>query len=101
MSEYKKAAAGSIINATPVLPELTVEEMPQITDGFGADYDGTYNVLKIASITPLRVSLSGSRTEPVRGLAPAQQGGLAEKRRSGVFHQYGNTAISKMAARRK
>lgn len=76
MSEYKKAAAGSIINATPVLPELTVEEMPQITDGFGADYDGTYNVLKIASITPLRVSLSGSRTEPVRGLAPAQQGGL-------------------------
>lgn len=37
MSEYKKAAADSIINATPVLPELTVEEMPQMTDGFGAD----------------------------------------------------------------
>jgi len=40
MSEYKKAAVGTIINATPVLPELTVEEMPQMTDGFGADYDG-------------------------------------------------------------
>ena len=100
MSEYKKAAADSIINATPVLPELTVEEMPQMTDGFGADYDGTYNVLKIASITPLRISLSGSRTEPVPGL-PRRNRGLAEKRRPGVFHQYGNTAISKMAARRK
>ena len=87
MSEYKKAAADSIINATPVLPELTVEEMPQMTDGFGADYDGTYNVLKIASITPLRVSLSGSRTEPVPGL-PRRNRGLAEKRRPGVFHQY-------------
>ena len=100
MSEYKKAAADSIINATPVLPELTVEEAPQMPDGFGADYDGTYNVLKIASITPLRVSLSGSRTEPVPGL-PRRNRGLAEKRRPGVFHQYGNTAISKMAARRK
>ena len=100
MSEYKKAAADSIINATPVLPELTVEEMPQMTDGFGADYDGTYNVLKIASRTALRVSLSGSRTEPVPGL-PRRNRGLAEKRRPGVFHQYGNTAISKMAARRK
>ena len=76
MSEYKKAAADSIINATPVLAELTVEEAPQMPDGFGADYDGTYNVLKIVSITPLRVSLSGSRTEPVPGLAPAQQGFL-------------------------
>ena len=37
MSEYKKAAADSIINATPVLAELTVEEAPQMTDGFGAD----------------------------------------------------------------
>ena len=100
MSEYKKAAADSIINATPVLAELTVEEAPQMPDGFGADYDGTYNVLKIASITPLRVSLSGSRTEPVPGL-PRRNRGLAEKRRPGVFHQYGNTAISKMAARRK
>lgn len=94
MSEYKKAAADSIINATPVLAELTVEEAPQMPDGFGADYDGTYNVLKIASITPLRVSLSGSRTEPVPGL-PRRNRGLAEKRRPGVFHQYGNTAISK------
>lgn len=76
MSEYKKAAAGSIINVTPVLAELTVEEAPQMPDGFGADYDGTYNVLKIVSITPLRVSLSGSRTEPAPGLAPAQQGFL-------------------------
>ena len=100
MSEYKKAAADSIINATPVLAELTVEEAPQMPDGFGADYDGTYNVLKIASLTPLRVSLSGSRTEPVPGL-PRRNRGLAEKRRPGVFHQYGNTAISKMAARRK
>ena len=74
MSEYKKAAADSIINATPVLAELTVEEAPQMPDGFGADYDGTYNVLKIASITPLRVSLSGSRTEPVPGLPRRNRG---------------------------
>ena len=97
-----KTVTGTLVPGHEVrsFSELTVEEAPQMPDGFGADYDGTYNVLKIASITPLRVSLSGSRTEPVPGL-PRRNRGLAEKRRPGVFHQYGNTAISKMAARRK
>lgn len=37
----------------PVRAELKVKELPKMEDGFGAEYDGTYEVLKVIYIQPL------------------------------------------------
>lgn len=34
----------------PVRAELKVKELPKMQDGFGADYDGTYEVVEIISV---------------------------------------------------
>lgn len=39
---------------TPVKAELKVTELPKMQDGFGAEYDGTYNVVEIISLTPIK-----------------------------------------------
>lgn len=78
ISEYKKATNSSIINGQPVSAVLRVEEKPRLSDGFGADYDGTYNVLKIISLLPVPPSLIGEWEEPVSGHPSKFQGFVLE-----------------------
>lgn len=39
---------------TPVRAELKVIELPKMQDGFGTEYDGTYDVVEIISLTPIK-----------------------------------------------
>ena len=74
MNEYRKVTGSSIINGKPVYALLTVEDICKHSDGFGTDYDGTYNVLKIISLSTHPVSLTGSWVEPVPGMENMVQG---------------------------
>ena len=38
----------------PINAELKVKELPKMEDGFGAEYDGTYEVLEIISLYPTK-----------------------------------------------
>lgn len=38
----------------PVRAELKVKELPKMQDGFGAEYDGTYDVIETILITPMK-----------------------------------------------
>lgn len=38
----------------PVSAELKVKELPKMEDGFGAEYDGTYEVIEIISLYPTK-----------------------------------------------
>lgn len=38
----------------PVIAELKVKELPKMEDGFGAEYDGTYEVIEIISLYPTK-----------------------------------------------
>lgn len=38
----------------PVHAELKVKKLPKMEDGFGAEYDGTYEVVEILSVKPLK-----------------------------------------------
>lgn len=50
--QYKELAPISQGVYTPVKAKLKVLELPKMEDGFGADYDGTYSVVEVISITP-------------------------------------------------
>lgn len=52
--EYIKALPSETDIYIPVTAELKVVELPKMQDGFGAEYDGTYEVVKIISITPTK-----------------------------------------------
>lgn len=52
--QYVKVLPAESSAYTPVVAELKVEELPKMQDGFGAEYDGTYNVVEIISITPIK-----------------------------------------------
>lgn len=52
--EYQKIAPVEEGPYTPVHAELKVKELPKMQDGFGAEYDGTYDVVEIISITPIK-----------------------------------------------
>lgn len=47
MKEYKKAIGTDIVNYEPVKAKLKVQQKAKMTDGFGADYIGTYEVKEI------------------------------------------------------
>lgn len=38
----------------PINAEIKVKELPKMEDGFGAEYDGTYEVLEIISLYPTK-----------------------------------------------
>lgn len=38
----------------PINAEIKVKELPKMKDGFGAEYDGTYEVLEIISLYPTK-----------------------------------------------
>lgn len=38
----------------PVTAELKVKELPKMEEGFGAEYDGTYEVIDIISLYPTK-----------------------------------------------
>lgn len=38
----------------PVRAELKVKELPKMQDGFGAEYDGTYEVVEIVSVQAIK-----------------------------------------------
>lgn len=52
--QYQKIAPVETGAYTPVRAELKVEELPKMQDGFGAEYDGTYEVVEIISLTPMK-----------------------------------------------
>lgn len=51
--EYLKIAPVEAGAYVPVRAELKVNELPKMQDGFGAEYDGTYNVVEIISVQSL------------------------------------------------
>lgn len=48
--EYSKIAPIEMGNYIPVHAKLKVKNLPKMEDGFGADYDGTYEVVEIISL---------------------------------------------------
>ena len=52
--QYQKVAPIESGAYIPVLAELKVTELPKMQDGFGAEYDGTYDVIETISITPIK-----------------------------------------------
>ena len=50
---YQKAIGSNIMNYRPVKAKLTVQDLGKIKEGFAAEYDGTYEVQKIISLTPI------------------------------------------------
>lgn len=50
ITEYKKAIGTDIVNYEPVKAKLKVQQKAKMTDGFGADYTGTYEVKEIISL---------------------------------------------------
>lgn len=51
MQMYKNVIGSNIINSQPTEAKLLVKELPILEDGFGAEYDGTYQVIEIISVT--------------------------------------------------
>lgn len=51
---YTEALPAEAEVYTPVNAALKVVELPKMQDGFGAEYDGTYEVVEIISITPIK-----------------------------------------------
>lgn len=49
---YLKTLSTNNSNYEPVTAILKVIELPKMQDGFGAEYDGTYDVVEIISLTP-------------------------------------------------
>ena len=52
--QYQKVAPIESGAYIPVLAELKVTELPKMQDGFGAEYDGTYDVIETISITKIK-----------------------------------------------
>lgn len=50
ITEYKRAIGADIVNYEPVKAKLKVQQKAKMTDGFGADYTGTYEVKEIISL---------------------------------------------------
>lgn len=50
IAEYKKTIGTDIVNYEPVKAKLKVQQKSKMTDGFGADYTGTYEVKEIISL---------------------------------------------------
>ena len=42
------------VKELPKMAEIKVKELPKMEDGFGAEYDGTYEVLEIISLYPTK-----------------------------------------------
>ena len=50
---YQKAIGSNIMNYRPVKAKLTVQDLGKIKEGFAAEYNGTYEVQEIISLTPI------------------------------------------------
>ena len=50
---YQKAIGSNMMNYRSVKAKLTVQDLGKIKEGFAAEYDGTYEVQKIISLTPI------------------------------------------------
>lgn len=50
MSEYQKIIGTDILAYQPIKAVLVVQDVGKMTDGFGADYDGAYEVKEIISL---------------------------------------------------
>ena len=50
MKMYKNVIGSDIINSQPTKAKLKVKQLPILEDGFGAEYDGTYQVIEIISV---------------------------------------------------
>ena len=53
-NQYQKIALKDNEAYIPVKAQLKVIELPKMQEGFGAEYDGTYEVVEIISITPIK-----------------------------------------------
>lgn len=52
MQQYQQALQTDIINYQPVYAKLLVRDIGRMSDGFGAEYDGTYEVEQILLLSP-------------------------------------------------
>ena len=62
-ASYIKFIKSEIINYQPVVAILQVNRTNKMIDGFGADYDGTYQVDKVVSLTSLTDFIAGDWVE--------------------------------------
>lgn len=51
MPAYKKITGQEIINSQPIHAKLIVKDIGKISDGFGAEYDGAYELKKIIKLS--------------------------------------------------
>lgn len=50
---YQKAIGSNMMNYRSVKAKLTVQDLGKIKEGFAAEYNGTYEVQEIISLTPI------------------------------------------------
>lgn len=51
MEKYKEVIGSKIINNQPVQARLKVKNIGKMSEGFGADYDGAYEVIEIEEMS--------------------------------------------------
>lgn len=54
MPAYQKIIGQETINYQPINARLTVKDIGKINDGFGAEYDGAYELKKIIELSPMK-----------------------------------------------
>ena len=74
MSKYQQVTKSNIANYQPTVAVLEVKKLPKMTDGFGSDYDGTYQIENIISLTTLEDFMIGNWVEPINHHPTAIQG---------------------------
>lgn len=89
MSTYQQVTKSDVANYQPIAAVLQVKELDKMTDGFGADYDGTFQVEKIITLTSLKDFVIGDWTEVISGNPSSFQGFSLKK--DGTAHSI-NTA---------
>ena len=52
MQQYQNTIKSNVINYQPVYAKLQVLDIGRMNDGFGAEYDGTYEVRQIIFMSP-------------------------------------------------
>ncbi len=52
--QYQEIAPIELGAYLPVNAELKLKKIPKMQDGFGAEYDGAYDVIEIISLTPIK-----------------------------------------------
>lgn len=50
---YQQAIGSNVMNYQPIKAKLKVQDLGKIEDGFAAEYDGTYEVKQILTLTPI------------------------------------------------